>query len=194
MERVFAGIARLDPGSDIVLQRLHGRSLRLNLRGAARGLRLRVADGRLRPVPDDGSDADLALSLEPSAALAWFARRGTEPGLPAGIRIEGDLELARALERAINVFDPDWELPFVDAFGATVGPRLARALAGVIGWTRTQADSFAASTAEYVSEEARLVAARSEIDEFNTEVDRLRDDVERLRARIERIARGIQPA
>lgn len=188
-ERVFARFARLDPGSDTALQRLNGRSLRLGLRGAPRGLRLRIAESRLRPIPDDNSDADLGISVEPAVLAAWWARRGSESGLPAGIRIEGDLELARTLERAIDAFDPDWELPFVDAFGTTAGPALARATASALRWTRAQAENLTASAAEFATEEARLVATRSEIDDFNADVDRLRDDVERLRARIERIAR-----
>lgn len=194
IEHAVDRLAALDPGSAVVLDRLGGRELRLSLRGAERGLRLRVAGGRLRPVPDPGTPADLSLSVEPSALLAWLARPGAERGLPAGVRIDGELELARLLEQAVRDFDPDWEKPFVDLFGVTVGPQLARGLAGAAGWARSQARELAASGAEFVTEEARLVAARAELDGFHAEIDRLRDDVERLAVRIERLGRGIDVA
>jgi ubiquinone biosynthesis protein UbiJ len=189
VERALARLARLDPGSRDTLARLEGQTLRLSIRGAARGLRMRVADGRIRPVPDDPSPADLALSFEPSALVAWLAKARTDGGLPSSVRIEGDLELARVVERAVSEFDPDWEMPFVDTFGSTLGPQLARGIAGTVAWGRRQAAEFVASAAEFATEESQVVAARSEIDEFNGEVDRLRDDVERLAARLDRLTR-----
>ncbi len=194
VERAFDRLVRLDPASRAGLDRLDGRILRLGLRGAARGLRLQVRERRVRPIPDEGDSPDLALSFEPSALAGWLSNRGSERGLPAGVRLEGDLDLARLVERALADFDPDWELPFVDVFGSTLGPQLARGLAGAFAWGRRQAREAAASAAEFATEESRMVAARSELDDFNTEVDRLRDDVERLAARVDRIARGIDAA
>ncbi len=189
VERALVRLARLDPASAATLERLHGRELRLSLRGAVRGLRLRIAEGRVRPVPDAGGEADLALSIEASAVLAWLARPGVDRGLPPGLRIDGELEMARVLEQALRDFDPDWEQPFADLLGTTLGPQFARGLGSALSWARGQAQAFAASSAEFAVEEARLVAARAELDEFNAEVDRLRDDVERLSARIERVGR-----
>src|SRR5690606_25260408 len=54
VEAALDRLLRLDPATPAVLQRLDGRELRLRLRGAARGLRLHVAGGRVRPVPDHG--------------------------------------------------------------------------------------------------------------------------------------------
>lgn len=190
VEAALDRLVRLDPNGAGLLQDLDGRELRLRLRGAARGLRMRVAHGRVRPVPDHDGEADLGLSLEPAGLVAWLGKPGADRGLPSGVRIDGDLELARVLETALRDFDPDWELPFVSVFGVTLGPQIARGLGGALGWARRQAGEFAASGAEFLTEEARVVATRSEIDEFVAAVDRLRDDVERLATRIDRIDRG----
>lgn len=190
IERALDRVLRLDPGSEPLLQQLEGRQLRVALRGAKRGVRLRVAAGRARPVPDDDSDVDLGIAMEPAALVAWLGRPGAARGLPAGVRIEGDLELARLLERALAGFDPDWELPFVDLFGPTAGPQLARGLGGALAWGRQQAQALAASAADYGVHEAQLVTSRTELEEFNAEVDRLRDDVGRLAARLARVAGG----
>lgn len=191
IEAAMARVLRLDPAGTAALRPLEGRTLRLSLAGAARGLRLRIADARVRPVPDEGGVPDLALSLTPEGIRDWLGRPAAERGLPGGTRIEGDLELARVVERAIRDFDPDLELPFVEALGVTLGPQVARSVAGIAGWARRQAREFAAAGAEFVTEEARLAAARAEVDDFNAGVDTLRDDVERLEARVTRLARGI---
>lgn len=188
IERAFDRLLQLDAGAPALLARLQGKSLRVGLRGAGRGVRLAIDDGRIRPVPDAGEPVDLGLAMDPGALLAWLARPGPDRGLPAGVRIDGDLELARLLERALADFDPDWEAPFVSLFGHQAGPQLARGLGAVLAWTRSQAGEFAAGAADYAVDEARLVASRTELEEFNAEVDRLRDDVERLLARTNRLA------
>ncbi len=194
VEAALDRLLRLDPATPAVLQRLDGRELRLRLRGAARGLRLHVAGGRVRPVPDHGGEADLALALEPAAFAAWLATPGAGKGLPSGVRIEGDLDLARLLETALRDFDPDLEQPFVRILGPTFGPQVARGLGEALARARRQAGELAASGAEFLTEEAGLVAPRSAIDAFIDAVDRLRDDVERLAARIGRLERGLPRA
>lgn len=191
IEGALARLLALDPGSDALLARLDGRHLVLRLRGAARGVRLRIDGGRVRPVPDSDEPADLALAIDPAGLTAWLGRRGADRGLPTGLRIEGDLDLARLVERALTEFDPDWEQPFVAAFGATFGPQLARGLGAAFAFARRQARELAGSAAEFATEEARLVAARAEIDDFNAAVDVFRDDVERLAARVARLAREL---
>jgi ubiquinone biosynthesis protein UbiJ len=105
------------------------------------------------------------------------------------VRIEGDLELARLVERALTDFEPDWELPFADVFGIHLGPQIARGAASTLAWGRRQLGELAASAAEFATEEVRVLAARGPLDEFNADVDRLRDDIERLAAHIDRLAR-----
>ncbi len=194
IESALARFLRMDAGSEPLLRDLEGRQFRLRLRGAGRGVRLRVAQGRVRPAPDSDAEADLAIAIEPSALIAWLARPSEQRGLPTGARIEGDLDLARVLEKAFSGFDPDWELPFVELFGVTLGPQIARGLAGVFRQGRRMADDVAASAAEFATEEATLVAARAQIEDFNADVDRLRDDVDRLAARLARLEREVGSA
>lgn len=191
VEAALDRFARLDPAAPALLRQLDGRELRLRLRGAARGLRLRIGNGRVRPVPDHDGEADLGLALEPAGLVAWLGKGGADRGLPGGVRIDGDLELARLLETTLRDCDPDWELPFVDVFGSTLGPQIARGLGTALAWARRQAGELAASGAEFLTEEAHLVTPRSEVDAFVEAVDRLRDDVERLAARVARIDRDL---
>src|SRR5690606_18725457 len=112
-----------------------------------------------------------------------------EHATPSGrLRIEGDAELARALQRLAQRFDPDWQRPFVAAFGEVVGVQVANAVAGALKAARQAGEGLAATTAEYMVEDSRGVVGRDELEAFHDDVDTLRDDVERMAARVARLA------
>ena len=46
------------------------------------------------------------------------------------------------------------------------------------------------SGAEYVTEEARVVISKSELDDFNTQVDKIRQRGDRLQARVNELLKG----
>src|SRR5690606_19637697 len=116
-----------------------------------------------------------------------FLRRDDAP--PVGkVRVSGDAELARQLQRLAERFDPDWQQPFVSVFGDVIGVQVANAFAGALRQARELGHSLAQSAAEYVTEESRDVVPRAELDAFHDDVDVLRDDVDRLAARVSRLA------
>jgi len=119
------------------------------------------------------------------AQLPMF-RRDDAP--PVGrMRIEGDADLARRLQRLAERFDPDWQQPFTRVFGDVLGVQVAKAFAAAFREARVAGRNLAESAAEYVTEESRDVVPRAELDAFHDDVDAVRDDVERLAARIERL-------
>ncbi len=103
--------------------------------------------------------------------------------------MSGDAELAQRLQRLAAGFDPDWQQPFVAAFGEIVGVQVASAAAAALRGAKRTAEGLARSGAEYLTEESRDVVARAELAAFNDDVDALRDDVERIAARIARLPR-----
>ena len=103
------------------------------------------------------------------------------------MRISGDADLARRLQRLAERFDPDWQQPFAAVFGDVLGVQIANACASALKQARTLGADFAGTAAEYVTEESRDVVGRDELDAFHDDVDALRDDVERLAARIARL-------
>jgi ubiquinone biosynthesis protein UbiJ len=107
------------------------------------------------------------------------------------MRIEGDAELARRLQRLAERFDPDWQKPFADLFGDVLGVQIANGVAAGLRQARDGGRRFAETAAEYVTEESRDVVPRAELDAFHDDVDTLRDDAERLKARVARLSRRI---
>ncbi|MGH8033289.1 MAG: ubiquinone biosynthesis accessory factor UbiJ [Luteimonas sp.] len=185
----------LDPDTAAALRTLDGRRIALALESPALALQLRVADGALVVgPPDPAQDADLsvrstlgALLSQLPALLGGGARRDDAP--PVGrMRISGDADLARRLQRLAERFDPDWQQPFTALFGEMVGVQVATALAGALRQATAFGGNLAQSAAEYLTEESRDVVPRDELAAFHDDVDAIHDDVERIAARVERLA------
>ena len=126
-----------------------------------------------------------ALFAQLPALIGGLRRDDAAP--VGGMRISGDADLARRLQRLAERFDPDWQQPFAAVFGDVLGVQIANACASALRQARTLGGNFAETTAEYVVEESRDVVGRDELAAFHDDVDALRDDFERLAARIARI-------
>ena len=184
----------LDPDTRDGLRALDGRSVELTLESPPLALQLRVDGERLVVGPVDAArEPDLAVRSTLGAlfaqlpALIGGLRRDDAAPVGGGMRISGDADLARRLQRLAERFDPDWQQPFAAVFGDVLGVQIANACASALRQARTLGSNFAETTAEYVVEESRDVVGRDELAAFHDDVDALRDDFERIAARIARI-------
>ncbi len=183
----------LDPETRDAIARLDGNRIELTLESPPLALQLRVEGERLVVGPvDPGNEPDLAVRTTLAGMLSQlpFLRRDDAP--PVGkVRMAGDADLARQLQRLAERFDPDWQQPFTAVFGDVIGVQVANAFAGALRGARRVGGTLARNAAEYVTEESRDVVGRDELDAFHDDVDTLRDGVERLSARISRLSAGI---
>lgn len=194
----------LDPDTRDALRPLDGRSVVLSLdppggEGAPLALRLTVAQDRLNVGPVDlEATLDLAVRGTLAGALSFGmqtllpkllgGREDDDASVPVGrMRIEGDADLARRLQRLAERFDPDWRQPFAAVFGDVVGVQIANGFAAALKQARAGGRSFAENAAEYLTEESRDVVPRAELEAFYDDVDALRDDAARLAARVARL-------
>ena len=207
----------LDPDTREALRTLDGRTVALRLEASAQtagaaadaspplALQLRVDGDALRVGPVDPERApDLGVRSSAGSLLGLGLRTvlprllgaaQDEDAAPIGrLRIEGDAELARRLQRMAERFDPDWQKPFADVFGEVLGVQIANGIAAALRGARAGARSVVGSAVEYVTEESRDVVPRAELDAFFDDVDTLRDDAERLAARVARLRRRMDGA
>lgn len=179
----------LDADTRAALARLDGRVVELTLAAPPLALQLRVQGDRLAVGPvEPAGDPDLAVRTTLGGLLAQlpFLRRDDAPAV-GRVRVSGDAELARSLQRLAERFDPDWQQPLVSVFGEILGVQVANAIGTALAQARTLGGGLARSAAEYVTEESRDVVARGELDAFHDDVDVIRDDVERLGVRVSRL-------
>ena len=170
-----------------LLAELSGRSFAIELAtpAGARLLRLRLlasADGLTFAA--DEQPVDASISGTPLGLAALLAGRSGGRVMATGVAIAGDAEVAVAFERLLRHARPELEEELARLLGDVPAHFAARALKGVFGWGRRAADSLARNGAEYLTEEARDLVPRAELDVLLGDIDRIRDDVDRAGARI----------
>ena len=77
--------------------------------------------------------------------------------------------------------------PLTRVFGDVLGMQMANGFAFALRRAKTAAQGFASDSADWLTEESRVVVGREELAAFHEDVDAIRDDVERLAARIARL-------
>ena len=173
------------------LRALEGQRVALTLASPPLALQVRVEGGALRVGPLDGdAEPDLGVRATLGGLIQQLPIFRSSNAPPVGkLRIEGDAELARRLQKLAQGFDPDWQLPFVRVFGEVLGVQIARAVRAALQQAQVAGRNLAGMAAEYVTEESRDVVPRAELDAFHDDVDALRDGVERIAAKIARLRR-----
>ena len=184
----------LDEDTRAALRALEGQRVALTLASPPLALQVRVEEQALRVGPVDAdAEPDLGVRATLGGLIQQLPMFRSSNAPPVGkLRIEGDAELARRLQKLAQGFDPDWQLPFVRVFGDILGVQVAQALAIALRQARDTGRALAESGAEYLTEESGDVVGKAELQAFHDDVDTLRDDVERLAARVARLtgARG----
>ena len=183
----------LDPETRDGLRALQGQRIVLQIEQPPLAMQVGVEGERLVVGPvDAANEPDLSVRSTLGALFAQLPmfRRNDAP--PVGrLRVSGDAELARRLQRLAERFDPDWQQPFAAVFGDVLGVQIANTVACALKQARRAGRELAETTAEYLTEESRDVVGRDELNAFHDDVDVLRDDVERLAVRVARMQRGV---
>ncbi len=189
LESALNRALELDPDTREGLQALDGRRVALHLATPPLALQVAVDGRRLSVGPvDEAGSADLSVRGTLGGLIAQLPFLRNDDAPPVGrMRIEGDAELARRLQRLAERFDPDWQQPFVAVFGEVIGVQVAQAVAAALRHARSAGSALATTTAEYLTEESRDVVGRDELNAFHDDVDTVRDDVGRLASRVGRL-------
>lgn len=181
----------LDADTRAGLAALDGQRVALTLTAPPLALQITVSGGALRVGSVDAdAEPDLGVRSSLGGLLRQLPMLRSNHAPPVGkLRIEGDAELARRLQKLAQGFDPDWQLPFVNLFGEVLGVQIAKAVRAALKQAQVAGRNLAETTAEYLTEESRDVVPRAELDAFHDDVDALRDDAERIAAKIARLRR-----
>ena len=153
----------LDADTCASLKALDGQRVALTLTAPPLALQITVAGDALRvgPVEAD-AEPDLGVRSSLGGLLQQLPMFRSNNAPPVGkLRIEGDAELARRLQKLAQGFDPDWQLPFVNAFGDVLGVQIAKAVRDALLQAQSAGRNLAEMAAEYVAEESRDEVTRA---------------------------------
>jgi len=190
LEIALGRLLALDPETGAKLAALEGKRIELALDAPPIAMAVTVREGKPRiGPPEQQVEADLGLRANLAGLFAQLPlpRTRAAAGAAPKMRINGDAELAKALQSLARDFDPDWEQPFVDTLGPILGPQVARTLREGLRAGRGVAKNLARDAADYLTEESRDAVGRAELSSFLDDVDALRDRADRLLARAARL-------
>lgn len=165
--------------------RLDGRSFAIVVTGRPDPLRLvlRAQSGGL-VLSEDAEAADATVTGTPLALLAMVAPKANLAIRGTGIRIEGDAETAQAFRDLLSHAHPDLEAEAARYLGEAPAHHAMRLARRAVEFGKQAFASFAANSAEYLTEESGQLPPRAQVDVFMDEVDRLREAVDRAEARV----------
>lgn len=186
VERALNAVIALDPDAANELGRLHGKVVRIELTGT--GLAFNIApghDGRVQLLGSIEDEPDAVLRGSPLDLMRASDTKQGHAELFAGrVRIDGDTAIAQRFSAALAGLDIDWEEQLSRLVGDVAAHEIGRGVNAARREGRRLGNSTRETLSEYLTEEARLLPHRYEIENFLTDVDVLRDDVDRLAARI----------
>ena len=194
LEQALNRVLALDPDTQAAIAKLDQRRIQLALEAPAIALEISVDGDQLRVGPVQDGEADLGIRSTISGALSQLPFFRSSNAAPVGkVRINGDAELARQLQNLAKNFDPDWDKPFAEVFGAVIGPQISKALREAFKQGVVVARKFGQDSVEFLTEESRDVVSAAEQAAFNEDVDDLRDRAERILARFEKLKQAREP-
>jgi ubiquinone biosynthesis protein UbiJ len=189
IEQAVNTVIAMDPAAAGRLAQLHGRVIAIRLTGI--GLELffvPAADGRLQLLGSIEDKPDCRLCGSPLDLMRSGDKTKGPAQLFAGrVTIDGDTELAQRFGDIVGGLDIDWEEQLARLTGDVFAHEVGTAARRTARWGKRSTEVLGSDLAEYLTEEARLLPHRSEVDAFLDEVDKLRDDLERLAARVQRL-------
>jgi ubiquinone biosynthesis protein UbiJ len=186
LEQGLNRIIELDPEASRQLATLHGRLIRVDLKGT--GIQLNFVpghDGRLQLLGNIEGAPDSTLSGSPLDLIrAGDSSEGSKQLFSGRVHIDGDSQSAHRFSEALASLDIDWEEQLSHLTGDIAAHEIGRGVRAALHEGKRVAVTGRENLSEYLTEEARLLPHRLEIEDFLAGVDVLRDDSERLAARI----------
>ncbi|PTQ87687.1 ubiquinone biosynthesis accessory factor UbiJ [Agitococcus lubricus] len=174
----------LDPATRLQLNQKQGRTLNVNVQYPHISILVYFDQDRVRLTPSEqpqGADASVSAT---SFDLIKQALQRDTPIMQSGLVLEGDVFFLQELQRIGLQLDIDWEMGLSQIFGDVTAHQIGQGLRSLFNFAQKTAAVFLQNGGEYLREEAQLLPARWQIDDFIEEVQELRTDIERLEARI----------
>ncbi|MDA8390683.1 MAG: SCP2 sterol-binding domain-containing protein [Gammaproteobacteria bacterium] len=175
------------PAGRDALAAVEGRTMQVVLTAPALAFDLVFELGRIS-VRAPASVCDVKLTGTAGAFLGLL--RADQQNLQSaaqGLRIEGDIDCALAIRKALAAARLDGEEVLARVLGDIPGHWLAVGLTRLATGLRQAGLRLARNGAEYLQEERGVLARADDVEGFLGAVDSLRHDVERLAKRIERL-------
>lgn len=197
IETVTNRLVGMDPATKIRVDDLAGRTLDLVVVGFPDPARFTFTSAGVQvdrvttEVAQVRADATLAGS--PFAFARAFMDADPLAAVKAGIKIEGDIELAQKFSSLMKELDIDFEDEIARYIGGAPAHQLGRLFKRGRAFLQDSNDRFQANVGEFIREESDQVVAPEEVNRFMDDVDDLRASVDAIERRIGAITTRSDP-
>lgn len=174
---------RYDPASRRALSQLAGKVLALQFTQPELTVYVLPDEQGLTLAGQWEGDVDTRLT----GKLWDFVRmaRGEQTSLAGtGVQLEGSTALVQELQRIARQLDIDWEEALSEVLGDVAGHQGAEWLRTGGNWLQAREAQARRLASEFITEEARLLPSRPELEDFYRAVDDLQMAVDRAEARL----------
>ena len=131
-------------------------------------------------------DATISGSLASLARLSYSQDRASVM-LESDVEIMGDMRVAEGFSRLLSEASIDWEELLSKVVGDIPAYQVGSTVRKGNEWFGESAEAMKLNTAEYLSEESRIVPAKAEVAMYMEAVDDVRMAADRLDARIKQL-------
>lgn len=186
LEATVNRVLQLDPDAKRRFAELDGKTILIELarEGTVERLYVMPSADRVRLAREHDRLPDVTISATPSVFLNQLVRG---PTVSDALVIRGDVDLGQRFQRILSRLSPDWEEGLASVVGDVAAHQMMRFARGMIGWGRRAATTLGRDAAEYLQEEAFVLAKRERVAQFLRGVDEVRADADRLEKRLQRL-------
>lgn len=194
LEKALNQYLRLDPDGLQAFSELEDKVIAVELRGLDCSLYLVPSTGYIRVLNQFEGKPDTWLCGTPLALAKLGISNTMRKGLFSDdVEIRGDIETGKRFKDLLDSLDVDWE----EALARFSGDVFAHQVGNAVRRTRHQASQnvklLVTDLSEYLTEEARLLPTRIELENWYGDVDELHMAVDRIEARLRRLRDKEQP-
>lgn len=182
LEKVLLKVVAMDPASPILLQKVQGKQLALQLQELPwRFVLSATADTLLLNQHNDKVDCVITTDLTTIKKLndpSQLTRLIKQDKL----QIEGDLHVAQQFSSLLQQLDPDWQQQLSRWLGDALAYKIATVIKQLQLYIHTQLQQMERAAVELAQDELALSPTQAEMNQFSR-------DVSQLQARLEQLSR-----
>ena len=190
-ESFLNGILSLDPVATSALQKLSGKSLRVECELPPMSINLVLSDGSIMLLgSQQHQHADATVRGKGHALLKLLTQDSVANLRDSGVTVSGDTGFLNALQSILKNLDVDWEYRLSKLLGDIPTQALSDAMAGTRKFTSQSANNLRDDIDAWLHEEKKLFPQKNELAMFYQDIDKLRLRADRLEARVRKLGAG----
>ncbi|QWF69606.1 SCP2 sterol-binding domain-containing protein [Methylomonas paludis] len=193
IETALNSYLRLDDNIEQLLTPMAGKVIAVHISGWDTTLYVCPNQDNIQILEQFNGEADASLTGSLTAlGLMGMSATPMRAFFKGEVRLDGDMQLARKLQRLFEKLDINLEAKLA----RYTGSHFARQVAGFVGgsrhWASASLTTLRLNLEEFLQEETRQLPAKPEAELLFQDIDACQSDYDRLNARIQRISATLE--